>query len=94
MRQHKLEATQRFGEGESMFIEKIITLSLKLGMLFLLEDKHNITGDTVRLQTHKQLVSTQGKGQTYWANILNQITIKLAKKYMQNILLHLLLQGR
>jgi len=54
MCQHKLEATESLSKREGMLIEDIITLSLELGMNFLLENKNDITCNCIRLQTQKK----------------------------------------
>ena len=68
-----------------MLYEKVLILSLVLGMFFLLEDKDNISGDCIRLQNTKS--QSQPKScniQSYDSNGKNEIL---------NILLHQLHQG-
>lgn len=54
----KLESTESFSEGEGVFHEEIISLSLELGMFFLLKDKDNISSDTIRLDSDKKQVGS------------------------------------
>jgi len=49
MCQHKLEATKSLGKREGVLIEEVITLSLELGMILLLEHKNNVTCLCIRL---------------------------------------------
>lgn len=51
--QGKLEATECFTKRQGMFNKQIITLPLKLGVLLLLQDKHYVPGNCVRLQYSK-----------------------------------------
>jgi hypothetical protein len=49
--QNKLEATQRFSQGQCVLVEEVIALSLELGMLLLLENKDDISSGSIRLHT-------------------------------------------
>ena len=49
MGQDEPEATKSLGETQSVFIEEVLTLSLELGMFFLLENKDYISSDCIRL---------------------------------------------
>jgi hypothetical protein len=49
--ENKLEATQRFSQGQCVLVEEVIALPLELGMLLLLENKDDISSDSVRLHT-------------------------------------------
>ena len=53
MRQYKLEAAERLHKGQRMFVEKVVTLPLKLRVFLLLQDKDNISCDSVRLPGNK-----------------------------------------
>ena len=49
MGQNKLEAAERFSQGQSVLIEEVLALSFELGMLLLLEDKDDVSRDSIRL---------------------------------------------
>ena len=64
MCQHKLEATESLGKRKGMLVKDIITLSLELGMILLLEDENNVTCNCIRLQA-QTLVSNPKDKQAY-----------------------------
>jgi hypothetical protein len=51
--QNKLEATKRLSEGQGVLVEEVITLSLELGMLLLLEHKNDVSSHSIRLHIRK-----------------------------------------
>lgn len=52
--ENKLEATKGLSEVQGVLVEEVISLSLELGMLLLLEDEDNVSSDSIGL--HKAQV--------------------------------------
>ena len=64
MGQDELEPTKSFSERYGMLIEEIIALSLELRVFLLLDDKYNVSSNSVRLKT-KHTVSLWTSKQSY-----------------------------
>lgn len=50
MCENKLEPTESLSQRQCVLIKKVITLSLELGVILLLEDEYNVSSDSIRLQ--------------------------------------------
>ena len=59
MGQDKLEPTEGFCKREGMLHKEIISLSLELWVLLLLNDEHDITSDCIRLFSNQHRKSAE-----------------------------------
>lgn len=56
MCKNKLEPTESLCQRQGVLIKEIITLSLEFRVILQLEDKYNVSSDSIRLQSRKHAI--------------------------------------
>ena len=87
MCKNKLEPTESLSQRQGVLIKEIIALSLEFGVILLLEDKYNVSSDSIRLQARKHSIILKPNQQKH----VIHVTVLIIQ---QTIPLHQLHQGK
>ena len=87
MCKNKLEPTESLSQRQGVLIKEIIALSLEFGVILLLKDEYNVSGDSVRLHARKHSIIVKPNHQKH---VLHVIVLII----QQTIPLHQLHQGK
>jgi hypothetical protein len=86
MCKNKLEPAESLSQRQGVLIKEIIALSLEFGVILLLEDEYNVSGDSIRLQARKHSIILKPNHQKHV-----HVTMLIIQ---QTIPLHQLHQGK